>query len=76
MKDQQLKFEPLAIFGHIKRVYCSNLALEAQVIQIFIKNGLPFQLVECTLTINVFQRHFKILLNQHLKFEQVAKNDF
>ena len=29
MKDQRLKFEPLDIFGLIKRVYGSDLALEA-----------------------------------------------
>lgn len=35
MKDQSLKFEPLAIFGIVKSVYGLDLTLEAEMIQKF-----------------------------------------
>ena len=42
MKDQLLKFEPLANFGLLKGLYGSDLALEAQMIKEFEKTDCLF----------------------------------
>ena len=47
MQDQRLKFDPLDVNGHIKRVYGPDLALVTQIVQKSRKNGLPVLTREC-----------------------------